>query len=388
MSRILLSINQEDNIVPYKFSGTDIEVYTFEEALYYIYKNWKESLGSFLSKRFILWVNDDLDQKLLAAKIAELLKLDSKGERLLKFLSLTDFYSVEELNKLKYEVDVWENQLEWEREGSIGDKLMRNKEPEKAYYHYKKALEGAKKPKLLNNMGICLMQLGRYNEAVYHLTKAYEMDGNDFNIIINYAEALILSGDFEGAFKYLKKAEKDGERAVIDYLYGKLALECGNITEAVNHYERAIKLEPDSFYYYALVAAYTKQRKFSKALEVLERIDTKNKEFFVNQAAVYEALGDNAAAVKSMEKAIFSGDKDKSPELLAILSKYRRKNYELDKAELAASMALYADKDNKHALLEMGKVKKAKGNYKEYQKNLEEILEALKEEYRAMPGLG
>ena len=387
MSRILLSVNQEENLVPYKFPSTGMEVYTFEEALYYIYKNWKEAQGDFLSKRFILWVNDTINQKPLASQIAELLKLDSPGERLLRFLSLTDFYSSEELSKLKAEVVVWEEQLEWERQGNTGDALMKKGEPEKALYHYKKALEGFNNPKLLNNAGICLMHCGRFKEAVPYLAKAYELESNDFNIIINYAEALICNGDFEEAFKYLKKAERGGERAVIDYLYGKLALDSGNTTEAINHYERAIALEKEPFYYYALSRAYIKQRKFGKALETIEKIAVKDKEFHINQAAIYEALGDNAAAVKSMEKAVFSGDKNKSPELLALLSKYRRQNRELEKAELASSMALYADKDNKLALLEMAKVKKAGGNYKKYQNNLGEILKTLKEEYREMMDL-
>jgi len=388
MPRILLCVNQEENIIPYKLPGMDTEVYTFEEALYWVYNNWKASFENFLSKEFIFWVNDALVQKGLAAQLAEILGIDSPQERLLSFLSLTDFFSSEELSLLKSDVVVWEEQLEWERMGSMGDEFMRKNEPDKAFYYYKNALERGNSPKLLNNTGICLMHLGRFKEAVSYLARAYELDSNDFNITVNYAEALILNGNFEEAFKYLKKAERGGEKAVIDYLYGKLALESGNIIEAINHYERAAMLEQDPFYYYALSKAYAKQRKFSKAFEILEKVDVKDKEFLVNQAAAYEALGDSTAAVRCMEKAIFSGEKDKSAALLALLSKYRRQNHELDKAELAASMALYADKDNKFALLEMSRVKKVKGNYKEYQKNLEEILDILKREYREKAGLG
>ena len=393
MPRIMLCVNQEENDVPYIFPATGGEVYTFEEALYHIFSNWKEAAEGFICDEFILWVRDILKLESLSSQISELAELDSPYERLLKFLSLTGFYSHLELSQLKSEMEIWEGRLEWERHLSIGDMFMRKEEPQKALSHYKKALRvcgdsvsahpgGGKSLKLLNNTGICLMRLGLFKEACLYLRAAYETGGANIPVLLNYAEALILDGEFERAFNYLKKAERPGERAEIDYLYGLLAQKSGNLTEAQNHYGRAIEAKECSFYSYALAKAYTKQRKFNKALETLEQIKVKDREFFVNQAAVYDAFGDNAAAIKCTEKALFFGRKENLSELWTLLSKYRRQNYELDKAERAAAMAWYADKENKHALFEMAKVKKARGNYKDYRKNLEEILKLLKKEYR------
>jgi len=382
MPRIFLCVNQEENLIPYKFSVTGVEVYTFEEAEYHVYKSWKESAADLVSKEFVLWVMDVLGQSLLASEITELEKIESPSDRILKFLSLTNFYNTKELTLLKHEVNIWESQLEWERYLSMGDELMQKKEPAKALYCYKSALEGGKNLKLLNNIGICLMRLRFFKEAAIYLFAACEMDKNSFDILINYAEALILGGEFEQAFKYLKKAERAGERAEVDYLYGLLAMESGNITEAINHYERAAKLEYDPFYCYAAAKGYIKQRKFNKALETLENIKAKDREFYINQAAAYEGLGDNTAAIKCIEKAIFYGGRDNSSELWILLSKYRRQNHELDKADRAAATALFSSKGNKLTLLEDARVKKAQGKYKDYQKSLVSIIEILKREYR------
>ena len=382
MPRTILCLKQEENDIAFKFSSTGIEVYTFEEALFHAYKYWKESERDLFSGEFALWVQDVLDLKPLAAKISELAKIESAGERILAFLNITDFLSSDDVFRLKSEITIWESQLEWERHLIFADELMSKQEYKKALYNYKKALEGGRSLKLLSNMGVCLMHLGFYYEACLSLSTAYETDKSNIAVLLNYSEALILAGEYEEAFKYLKKAEREGEMPEVNYLYGLLASLSGNHAEAVNHYERAAKEQYDPIYYYALAKAYVSQRKFSKALDALENIKVKDKDFYKNQAAVFEGLGDNAAAIKSAEKALLYSGRNNTSEIWALISRYRRKNFEPDKAERASSMAVYANKDSKLALIEMAMLKKAQGNYKDYQKNLNDILNILKDEYR------
>ena len=387
MSSVILCVNQNDNLISYKFSMTGIEVYTFEEALYHTYSYWKESMDDFLSPEFIGWIKESLELNYIASQISELKVIENQGERLLKFLSLADYYDNNSLAKLKAEMSIWEAQLEWERLKDMGDLFMEKNEPQKAHNYYKKALMAGEDIKLLNNIGVCLMQLEIYDSAVEFLAKAYAMDKNDFNILINYAEALIYKKDFEQAFKYLRKAERDGEKAVVSYLYGKLCQENNNFTEALSHYERAAELEYDPFYYYTLAGVYTKLRKFNKALEILGNIKEKDRVFYVRQAEVYAAFEDYAAAVKCMEKAVVHGERN-NPNLWAILAKYHRLNYDMGRAERAALTALNMDKNNKPARLEMARIKKAQGKTKDYQKSLSQVLDTFKNEYRNIVDMG
>ena len=387
MNAIMICVNQNDNNIPYKFAMTGMEVYTFEEALYHTFTYWKESMEDFSSPEFISWVKNTLDLKYIASQIAELKKLDSAGGRLLGFLSLTQYYNEETLAALKAEMSIWEARLEWERLKDMGDMFMEKGEAQKAHNYYKRALMSGEDIKLLNNMGVCLMRLEMFDIAVEFLSRAYEMDKNDFNILINYAEGLIYKGDFELAFTYLRKAERDGEKAVVSYLYGKLCQENNNLTEALSHYERAAALEYDPFYYYTLAGVYTKIRKFNKALEVLENIKNKDRAFYIHQAEIYASFEDYAAAVKCMEKAVVYGERNNS-NLWAILAKYHRLNYDMDRAARAAFTALNIDANNKLARLEMARIKKAQGKLKDYQKSLSQVLDTFKHEYRNIADTG
>ncbi|MDL2248141.1 hypothetical protein LJB89_00390 [Tyzzerella sp. OttesenSCG-928-J15] len=381
MSRIMLCINQNDIETPYKFSMTGIEVYSFEEALYHTYNYWKESLEDYLSNEFVDWVKNTLDQKYLATRITELRSISSQSERLIKFLSLNEYYDGAALAAIKAEINVWEQQLEWERLKDMGDIFMNKGEPQKAHHYYKKALASGENIKLLNNMGVCLMEMELFDEAAGYLEKAYKLDKDNFNVLINYIESLIYKSDFEAAFKYLRKAERGGEKAVVSYLYGRLCQKSNNLNEALKHYEKAASLEYDPFYYYMLAECYVKLRKYNKALETLEFIKEKDRDFYIFQAEIYAAFEDYSAAVKCMEKAVVFGDR-KSPNLWAILAKYHRLNYNMERAERAALTALNMDKDNRLARLEMARIKKSQGKTRDYQKSLNTVLESFKKEYR------
>lgn len=380
-AQILLCINQNEILEPYIFSLTNIKVYSFEEALYHSYHYWQESFEDFLSEKFLYWVKNILGQKQLAKDINALSKIEGASDRFMGFLSLTEYFDRAQLAVLQVELKAWEQQLEWERLKDMGDHLIKRNEPEKAYQYYKKALRYGENIKVLNNLGICLMYLENYGEAATYLKKAYEKDKSDFDILINYAEALILSGDFEGAFKYLKKAERDGEKDIVFYLYGRLCYKNKNYSEAVNYYQKALELGYNENYYYNIAKAYIQLRKYNEALEVIEAIKKKDAEYYINQGQIHGAFGDYGAAVKCVEKAIVHGYKDNCA-LWTILAKYHRLNYDLFKAEGAITKALNINANDKHALLEQARIKKGQGKTKDYQLILSDVLNYIKKDYR------
>jgi len=380
-AEILYCISQSEIKTPYTFHLTNIKVYSFEEALYHSYNYWIESFEDFISDEFIEWVRDVLGEKYLASKISNLKTIESSSDRLLAFLSLTDYYDRAQLAALRVELKEWEHRLEWERLKDMGDYLFKKGDAEKAFIYYKKALSYGDNIKVLNNAGICLMHTQNFAEAAAFLKRAYEIDKENFSVLINYAESLILSGNFEKAFVYLNKAGRISDNSIVNFLYGRLCFESNNPSEAINYYKMAAEAEYKPEYYYSLSKAYVKLRKYKEALDVLENIKEKDADFYINQANIHAVFTDYGAAVKSLEKAIVFGNKDNC-ELWVLLAKYHRHNYELTKASGAITKALNLDKNNKRALLEHAKIKKAQGKTRDYQLVLGDILSAFKKDYR------
>jgi tetratricopeptide (TPR) repeat protein len=83
---------------------------------------------------------------------------------------------------------------------------------EKAAYYYEKVLEIGPNITALNNLGNCLLQIGRYDEAAVHCKKALAIDPN------------------------LPEAH---------YLLGNIYFKKGEAQQAVIQYEKALELEPD-----------------------------------------------------------------------------------------------------------------------------------------------
>ena len=194
-AKLLLSLTQEDVKNPYKFSITGISVFSFEEALYHTFNYFKESVDDFLSEEFIIWVKNELKLVDISFKIAEIKKLESKVLQIANFLSLADYFDLEEIRLLSIEVYKWENQDKWKKLKDIADNFMKKKEYLKAYNYYKDALLLDKNIFILNNIAASLMHLGFFKEAVVYLTKALEIDKDNPDVLYNLEQALAYLND-------------------------------------------------------------------------------------------------------------------------------------------------------------------------------------------------
>ena len=109
----------------------------------------------------------------------------------------------------------------------------------------RRALELSPEDKwVLNLAGLIALEHGRDAEALKLLEKAYAQiaDSEDADILINYSEALCRNGEEQKAISLLAPMKENA--AVVNQL-GNILSHQGDFENAVNAYERAIRLSPE-----------------------------------------------------------------------------------------------------------------------------------------------
>ena len=355
-------------------------MYTFEEALYHVYHNWRESVDEFLSEKMISWVAE-IGHSYLSARMKELRRKEPFTARMLDFLKLTPYFGEEEIASIKASLEEWELRREWEQLKERGDFFARRKEPNKAIPLYKRALQFTENAALLNNLGIQYMQVSALQEGLSCLTRALSLEPKNFSILLHYIEAAILNGDYNKAAKAIKKAhEQNPENADIEFLRGLMEFEKKDNTAALSHFEKAMEMDKTvSYYAHKAIDIHLHMRRFEKALDVLKKTHP-NAEYFAKEAEIYAACGDNARAIKSMQQAIiYNADASQYAKLAA----YHRLDYDTASAETVIQKALTLSPENNIVRLENARIKKGLGRTREYQAVLNEILKSFKDDYRS-----
>jgi len=376
-----LCVSQQLNIVPFSFKTTGIRVYSFEEALYHVYHYWRESVDDILSDGMISWVGQ-MDLPLLATGMNDLKKKSSLVARVLGFLQLVDYFDRDELDQLKVDLQAWEQRNEWEQLKERADSLANHGQPGEALALYKRALNTAESALLLNNMGVAYMQLGAPKDAMRHLTRALALAPENFDILLHYTEAAILSGEYKTAGASLAQAEEQKpDDSGIPFLHGLMAHLKKNHNEALIYFKHAAKLSPEiDCYVYKIADVLCAIHQYDKALAALKRIPKKDAAFHAKEAELHAATGSLPAAINALQQALTFGE---APILLTRLAAYHRQNHDLQKAEATIKKALAIAPDNNPALLESARIKKSLGRTRDYQAALNVLLKGLKEKYRA-----
>ena len=380
MAKLIACLTQEEISTPYQFKS-GVKVYSIEEALYYVYHNWKET--DYTTDKFISWVKNILKEEDIAEKLIEAKQMDTFSDCLINFLSITEYFETMEIVAIKSEVLGWEKEYGWVRPKEEADSLLRKDQLDKAKDFYEKALDYGQTPELYNNMAITHMKKQEYEEAIGYFKRAYQLDKNNVKIILNLAEAYICNKDFLSAFKYLKKAETF-EQAEGDtyYLYAKICMLDKNYLRAIEHLNEAIKIYPDNFYYYQLTNCYIKIRKYTEALETIKKVTDRSVTYYTQEAKVHAAYCDYPAAIQVLRKAVQIAKKEQLPEVLTHLASYYRLNYDIESAKVTIKKASNIAPNNTMVKLEEAKIKKADGKMRDYQKLMDNILSQVKNDYR------
>jgi tetratricopeptide (TPR) repeat protein len=379
---LFLCTSNEIAKIPYTFKITNIKVYSFEEAVYHTYHYWKQSIDDFDSDEFITWIYEELNLYHVYKKVKEIKKIGHFNDRIIKFLTLTDYLNDNEIEAIAIDIKKWNKRLEWEKLKERADYLITNNEYRSAIEVYKKALGYGENTSILNNIGVSFMYIEDYKQAEMYFKKALTLasENNNMEIIYNLAEANIHNLNFKSADKLIEILKIKGEyNDFLSYLCGELEFKKGNIRESIVHYQEAYNIEKDLFYLYCLCEVYMNLRQFSKATHLLESVDLKDKNVYIRLSEVYRAAGDKVSAIKCIKEAIKNYDADCS--LMLVLARYYREDYNLKESLEAITIAIKFDPIDKNAKLELAKIKKAMGSIKDYQQILKDILKEMKDEY-------
>jgi len=383
---LLLCVSQQPNETPYRFTGTGIQVYSFEEVLYHVYHHWKQSVDDISAPNLVSWVQDTLGLSFIATKMKDIAQVESFSERMLSFLALVEYFNEAELLELKPQLERWEKRLEWETYKERADDLMRRGEPSKAIALYRRALQFDENVPLLNNLSVAYMQIEAYETACMYLEQAQKLEPGNWELTLHYSEALIAAGRLEDAAKaidHISATSPDSADGDILYLRGELSLKMGQSTESIAFFERAIALSQEEQYVFRLADVYATRRQFEKALDILAQFipeKESNLTCLMKEAELHNLADNLPSAISAIQKA--TEIKPGHLELWVRLARYHRLNYNIPKAEEAIAKALAIDASNERAVLENARIQKNMGRTKAYQQLLKGILAEFKTRYR------
>jgi Flp pilus assembly protein TadD len=114
---------------------------------------------------------------------------------------------------------------------------------DRARESFERAADGSRDPQALNNVGYWLYENGNYRAAVEKLKRAIKYAPEDERILNNLALAEARLGKFDDAYRNFAHARGDYEGHLNT---AALAERTGRDAEAIEHYEAAKKLQPNS----------------------------------------------------------------------------------------------------------------------------------------------
>jgi len=380
-----LCISQEISNSSFLFKSTGIRVYSIEEALFHAYHYWRESIDEVLSDKLTIWVAS-LGSSQITTKMKAITTVTPASKRLLAFLNIAEYFGESELANLKTDLERWEHRVEWEKLKDRADNLVSRGEPARAISLYRRALAYEEQPALLNNMAIANMQLSNHKEAAQLLAQAHAVLQEDtvpdeetrISLALNYAEALVLSGEYEDAKKILETVTV--KIAETHYIQGLMAYQQSNYPLAITHFQNAATQNPGNIQYtYKLAETYQQMHQFDKALAILEQ--SPGAPHHIKIAEIYASYGHShmPEAIRHIRQSISQGGHSDTA-LWTKLAEYYRKDYDCERANEAIANALPSK--NAATLLENARIKKGLGRMREYRAGLSDALKALKKRYR------
>jgi tetratricopeptide (TPR) repeat protein len=162
---------------------------------------------------------------------------------------------------------------------------------------------------------LCLMWMGRQDDAVAEIQLARELDPLSLTINANVAWILAIGQQYEQAIEQGRKTlEMDPNFALGRYRLGQTYVLSGKYSEAVAELKKAHALSGSPRAMAELGLAYALAGNRSEALKLLGQLTEESKQRHIspfNLAVIYGGLGDNGRALECLEKAY----EERSPSL-------------------------------------------------------------------------
>lgn len=374
-----LSMAENKKISPYRLAN-GINIYSIEEAIYLFYKNFKEYNNDFFEDKFINWVYNELSNTDIGNKLLDIKNQQSFYQKSIEFLTLNNFYTLEEIENISLELFNWEKRGQVERKKIKGDRLFRENMFEKAIEAYEDAIDfDSSNPILYNNIGICYIRIKKYDLALKYLKKAISLDSNNMDILFNVIEILIEKEEFEEANQYINNLD-DTMMYKKYYYLGELYFKKKDYDKSKSAFAKAYLFDKSEDIFLKFANCYIKQGLYDKANKCLESIKNNDIDILIAKSEIYEQLNNIPMAIKVIEKANFYNRNNYI--LWLKLARYYRQEYSLLKAEGAIYKAHTLAPHNEQVLFEQSLIKKSQGKFKEYQGILSKIVQKSSEDYR------
>ncbi len=138
-----------------------------------------------------------------------------------------------------------------------------------------------------NNMGVALLEKGRFSEAMAHFRQAIKLRPIYPDTFNNLGVCYSHLGQYEESIQAFKKAiELKPDYADAQYNLGTVFYEMGQYNQAINVFKQAVKFKPrDAWIHFGIGAAYLKLGEKKSALaeyEILRKLDAEKADRLLN----------------------------------------------------------------------------------------------------------
>lgn len=167
---------------PYRINKTGVRIYSLEELCYYIYTNVYLLENDFVSEGLIDYIQTEIGEEMLAQRLRHLIAAKSGlAQMIVTILKYVDYYTIEEIEKIKGVLEALSTQNIYERLKKRGDSLLDNECYRSAAICYEKILNGPRDvtlpayfyAKVNHNMGVAYSRLFLYKQAVHYFEEAF-----------------------------------------------------------------------------------------------------------------------------------------------------------------------------------------------------------------------
>jgi Flp pilus assembly protein TadD len=202
----------------------------------------------------------------------------------------------------------------WIAHSNLGNCLYNEGRIEEAMEHYHKAIQiNPNSPEALTSLGVALTAKGRFDEAIENHYKAIQISPNDSDALYNLGIALAAKGRFDEAIENYRKAiqinPNDSEAL---YNLGNALAAQGRFDEAIENYRRAIQVNsnrPETFFHLGMTLGLSGRTReavvqYREALRLNPNLaEALNNLAWVLAASPDDGLRNGAEAIRLAERA-------------------------------------------------------------------------------------
>lgn len=188
------------------------------------------------------------------------------------------------------------------------------KQPEEAFEYAKKASQYDKNGYIFNFiMGTACMEMKDFEKAYEYLQKALQKSPDQIEILNSIGTCSTALNKLNEAIDYYKKAlQYNADSATTHFNLGSVYQIKQEHDIAVEYFKNAIKICEDERYLAALALSEMKLEDYAQALIHYKQLMVQypsRESYKFNVVACYEALGENAIAIKMLEEMLYINPK-------------------------------------------------------------------------------